>query len=160
MKNHIRIPGQRECSWQLLTDLREIDRTVDLHYLGEGVWMLGSVKPNKWRYEAAGAVLRSEHDRSTWMRRLWELGLYGFARMGEYKIYGEPNSRILQDFARKDWHYRHNREAAFDKALAMADGTLELEARQKMLLDDMEARTTDSWANFFRGRRSFDMGRT
>lgn len=159
MRNHVRIAGQRECSWQLLADLREIDPTVDLHYLGNGVWVLGSVRPNKHRYVQAGRLLRDGHDRSTWMRRLWELTIYGFARVGVYQIQGEADSRIVTDFRQKDWRYRHEREVAFDEAMADADGTNELEWRKKLMLDDMEARTHDSWANFFRGRRSFDMGR-
>jgi hypothetical protein len=93
------------------------------------------------------------------MRRLWELTLQGFARVGVYQIQGEADSRILDDFRLRDWRYRHEPEAAFDEAMAEADGTNELEWRKKMMLDDMEDRTRDSWGNFFRGRRSFDMGR-
>ena len=160
MRNHIRIPGRRECRWQLLTDLREIDPLADLHYLGEGIWVMGPVKPNKFRYAQAGQILTGGHDRSTWMRRMWELGLYGFTRINSYHIQGEPDSRILHDLRVRDFLYRHNRERTFDDALARADGTIETEARKKMMMDEMEARTLDSFGNFFRGRTSFDMGRT
>ena len=157
MKNHIPIPGLRECRWQLLADLREIDPTVDLHYLGEGIWVLGAVKPNQWRYDTAGGVLRGGHDRSTWMRRTWELGLHGFTRINNYLIQGEPDSRIVHDLRVRDWHYRHNRERVFDEALARADGSWETEARQKMMLDEVESRLADSYGYFFKGRRNYMM---
>lgn len=160
MKNHIDIPGRREARRELLADLREIDPNVDLHYLGEGYWALGVVRPNQHRYRAAGQVLRDGHDRSTWMRRLWELGLYGFAQIGLYRIWGEPDGRIVHDFREKDWRYRHEREAAFNRQLDWADGTTEQESRINDALAETEARTRDSWGYFFAGRRSFDMGRT
>ncbi len=160
MKNHIRIPGRREARWQLLADLREIDPTVDLHYLGEGVWALGAVRWNRNRYEQAGRILRDGHDRSTWMRRQWELALYGFARINSYRIQGEPDTRILNDLRVRDWRYRHQANQTFEQALARADGTAESDAREKMALNEMESRLVDSYGNFFRGRRSFDMGRS
>ncbi len=160
MRNHIDIPGRREARWELLADLREIDPTVDLHYVGEGYWVLGSVRPNRLRYEQAGALLKEGHDRSTWMRRLWELALHGFSHIGTYRIYGDPDSRIVHDLRERDWLYRNDREATINRKLDEADGTAETERRINDTLAEAEARTRDSWGNFFAGRRSFDMGRT
>lgn len=156
-KNRIDIPGERECDWQLLADLRAIDETVDLHYLGDGRWVLGSVRPNKLRYSEAGSLLRSASPRARWTRRLWELGMYGFARIALYEIRGWPDSRITADLRERVWRYQKSRDKAFEESLRHTSDEPERERAVRAAEDEAEARALDSYAWAFRGRKNFAM---
>lgn len=158
VRNHVDIPGERSCDWRLLADLRALDPELDLHYVGEGAWALGAVRWTVHRYRQAarrleaGALTPASY-------RLAALALRGFAKIGLYRIQGEPTSEIVLDFKEREWRYRHGRDREFEEKLKHSSGHYRRERMHKSMLDEIEAREKDSWANFFRGRRSYDMGR-
>jgi len=158
MRNHIRITSSREPPRHVLESLRTIDPTVDLHYIGEGSWALGSVKWTRPRYKEAAQLLSNGALRTRGAYLLAVLGLYGFAKIATYDIMGEPDSRIVHDLRERDFRYRAGRERMFNEKLDQAERGNRDEETQDWL-DEIEAREADSYANFFRGRRSFDMGR-
>lgn len=159
VRNHVDLPGERSCDWRLLADLRALDPELDLHYVGKGAWALGAVRWTIDRYNLAGRRLRLTETNSPSSVRLCELAMQGFARIALYRIQGEPTSEIVLDFKEREWRYRHGRDREFEEKLKHSSGHYRRERMHKSMLDEIEAREKDSWANFFRGRRSYDMGR-
>lgn len=158
MTNHIRIMSTRDVPPLLLKELRTIDPMVDLHYVGEGSWVLGSVKWTWPRYKEAFGLLATGNLRTRGAQRLAELGLHGFAKIASYFIVGEPDGRIVADFREREHRYRAGRERMFNEKLDAAEKG-DRDKETKAMIDEIEAREADSYANFFKGRRSFYMGR-
>ena len=90
---------------------------MDLHYVGQGFWALGSVKPNRARREIAGKMLENRRRAGffNYVRRVIpELALQGFGIIGWWQIEGEPDGRIVKDFRYSDWCYRRGEEPDWD----------------------------------------------
>jgi len=158
MRNHIPIEGERTPPPRLLERLRGIDPTLDLHYVGMGRWMLGSVKWTRPRELEAIGLLAGGNLRTYGAYRLARLGMHGFAKIASYDIVGEPDGRIVKDFRARDFRYRAGRERVFNEKLEGAERE-NRDQELKDMLSEVEAREADSYANFFKGRRSFDMGK-
>ena len=112
-RNHISLPAVREPPSELLRELREIDPTVDLHYAGDGRWILGAVRPNSERRQIAGKILEQRRRigvRSYVRRLVPELGVHGFGLIGVWQIQGEPDGRIVNEFRYLDFCYRRGDE--------------------------------------------------
>ena len=126
-------PSERTCPPALRADLRRIEPTAALVYVGGGRWVLGTIRfhwPNvqkvvrtlvKLERETASQlnafgheadVNRDPAERADAARRqarniYWLRALIqGFRPIADYHIEGEPDSRIVRDFEFRDFLYR------------------------------------------------------
>lgn len=139
-------------SW-LLADLRAIDPSLDLIYMGQGKWLVGSVRPNSIRRQMATRMLDTAMSQLSVGARLTSRGIgrirlallavQGFSPIAEYS--GVPSGRIVEDVRRKDWMYRH---------LSDNDVQRLLDAEQEERREDALAsaadpgRATDAWRHW------------
>lgn len=99
-----------------LRDLRRIDPDVDLHYIGNDQWMLGSVDPNAVRREIAGRIIRQLRRRGARTPEQWrmaQLKYGGFCYIECYSTSAVRNGAVRLDLAERDFNYRHGRDVAF-----------------------------------------------
>lgn len=146
----IHYPSERTCPPALLAELRRVEPTAELLYVGEGRWVLGTVRPY-WPniQKAIGTLLKMERENASklvaiavdaevnsdparrreaarksarnaaWLRVI----IQGFRPIADYTITGEPDSRILLDFQRRDYLFRVQPDAndADNEAEALGD---------------------------------------
>lgn len=120
----------------LLRRLREIDPRLELLGVGNGIWWLGRVVWTRDRHRIAANILKTTHvnDRNRWIRLNAKLGLRGFGFVSDWQ--GEPTSRILLDYQRRDWKFRNGvADAEFDERMLYSDGTMEMNHRLDVLRD-------------------------
>ncbi len=134
--------------------LREVDPTAELVYFGRGRWILGAIvrrsdlrgqcerivdsaletlKKTEWRY------LHRFDYRTTARLQFALLGLQGFRPIAEYVFQGPPDSRVVDDFRRRDWLYRNMRDVDYHTAADAAIAKPRLEAHAD-LVDPARAR--------------------
>lgn len=117
----------RETPPALLAQLREIDPTAELVYVGDQQWWLGAVRTNEERRKAGEHILAFERRRTQPNPRnimLGQLLLQGFARIQMYRCAGDPSvdrvvdaegypCSIVEDFRARDaaWRRDQGREA-------------------------------------------------
>lgn len=130
-------PDGKEPPPALLAELRAIDDTAELVYVGEGTWWLGAVRPTEIRRQAGTRILALEERRAKPNPRnvmLGKLLLQGFARIQAYHTTGDPAGpvtdceghpcTIVNDFRERDALWRRDRgEQAFRERMARSDGT-------------------------------------
>jgi hypothetical protein len=155
----VEFPRLRTTPDYVVRGLREVDPTAELVYIGRGKWLLGSVRWDRRHVSAArkrldaafGAVKRigqwkASHPRVGQRVAYWTLALQGFRPIAEYKLQGEPDSRIVNDFRRMDWMYKNTSDNQLERLLDEPYETGRREARAD--LTD-EARARDAWRNTF-----------
>lgn len=158
IRNHIDLPSSREPDQDVLEQLRVVDPVVDLHYMGVGVWALGSVQLHSERTKLAIELIASERTRPT---ELQSMGRYRMARLQregfrliDFYDDGDVESRkIVREFRFADWRYRHCAEEAFSENLRGSDMDTDLTRRVAMLLDFQQSEGRDIWRYAFGGRR-------
>lgn len=156
MRNHCELPAVRDPDPRFLEDLRAVDPALDCHYVGEGKWAVGSVKPSQNRY--SNGVARKKAQRPGELgHRLGCLGMQGFAVIALFDVQGELTNEHVEDLRCVDWRYRHERKLAIEEALDIAEGLPERRERRKDEENEWESRAIDGWAYMFRGKKSFQV---
>ncbi len=125
MQNHIRLAAKREPPEGVLRQLRSIDPSLDLHYLGGGRWAVGAVKPNAVRRALAHKILQNMQDAPNethfaQRHRLAELAAEGFGVIAAYKFNGEPTAQIVEDVRSRQFAFMHRAEREFASRLEAA----------------------------------------
>lgn len=147
-------PEARETPMLLLADLRQIDPTMEIVYVGERMWWVGRVEPNEVREERGRFMLSQldaldEHlkDRPSIARSIiyGKLLIQGFARIEMYFDCGDPSGEVEVEWfnGHKPERYRttiladikeryaaferDGGEAAFARRLRETDGSIEKE---------------------------------
>jgi hypothetical protein len=151
----------REPPEAILRELRELDPVYDLHYLGDGRWVVGRVVLNNERIATARNmkrnIARNPHLPHQEKRlRMAELAEYGFGVVAFYKFQGEPTGELVNDVRQREFNHRRDREAAFERALASSDFR---EPLPDDIYDQIEYRERHVAPELFRARRHFDQGR-
>lgn len=141
------VPADRTAPAHVAEGLRAVDPTAVLHYAGDGLWLLGSVRPNALaRAQAEAMLARSAaagvSDAPRGVDQLARLVRQGFRPIGEYQLQGEPTSAVVHDFRRRDWQYRHWSDAEVFAAMDAPDEAARAAARAD-LTDPARAR--DLW---------------
>lgn len=154
------LPAVYEPPANVLAALREVDPTVDLVYLGLGVWVLGSVKPNAHRARVgqrlfAGELRRPLEAQSMGRFRWARLILQGFRPIDLLDYSDIPSGRVVRDFRYADYRYRHDADAAFEENLVGSDDETGLRERIAVLMDLNNSEGRDIWRHAFGGRRNF-----
>lgn len=157
-KNRIEVPAIYEPCRLVLSELRKIDPILDLHYVGEGRWVVGSVTWTLPRYLMAGRILAGTSGNPV-RSRMMMLALYGFARIAVYMIHGHPDGGVVEDVRERDWTYRHHADEALEEALDNAEGLPEKRESHRQLMDAIDVFGAEDHAIFFRGRKSFSGGK-
>lgn len=137
--SRLNIPQLRTCPPDVLRALREIDDSVELVYMGDGVWLLGSVSPTSVRTRAGQFKLRKAAQAkivgddivrrrafARWRYIAWEgqLLLQGFAPIA---VFGspakpcDPDSRIVEYLRERQYAWRRDLDAAYRRSLAAED---------------------------------------
>jgi hypothetical protein len=135
----VAVPIEREAPAWLVEQLRGVDPTVALVYMGEGRWWLGTVTtPNRHRYRTGMRLLkrtrRSAH-RDPWLYRQALLTCQGFVLIAEYA--GEPSGAWVDDFARRDheWRYQSAKDQYLVEEAHEEGRDQRIQARAQGLLD-------------------------
>lgn len=170
VRNHASLSSPRQVPEDFLRRLRRIDETFDLHYVGNGHWILGAVRPNRVRTEIAGKMhlardRRYERHSGRSFARLalpW-LGMQGFAPVAYYHIQGEPDYRIIADARERDWRYRTAADSTFAERLDDSEGMHDLRGSERSMKndkwwDELEYREKHERPRLFRGRTHFAQG--
>lgn len=156
---YIDLPSPRDADPVVLARLREVDPLVDLHYVGLGVWVLGTYKPSRHNEYTGDMMIASERlvppelqSMSRFrMARLIRAGLRIFDYVDEKDI---DSMKVVADFRFADWRYRTNAQEAFLENLKGSDDQTSLERRKALLLDYNQTEMRDIWRYAFAGRRN------
>lgn len=154
----------------LLAQLREIDATAELVYVGHGTWWLGAVRTNDERRKSGEFILAFESKRTNPNPRnvmLGQLLLEGFARIQAYDCAGDPSvdkvvdadgyvCSIVEDFRARDraWHEDQGR-AVFKERLAESAGEPKKKAADLMLRDYLRNDGREKYRREIRDRVMF-----
>lgn len=147
---------ERAAPGHLLRALRVTDPTAELLYMGDGVWWLGRIAPNR-NIEQAGQRLAAScrrverkgrklvpEDRRRWM--VAQARLAGFQATQEYHVVGEPTAAIVRDQEVMDFLHRTLSDEDRDR---MADEDfVRAKAQAHADLTD-DARGRDAWKYMF-----------
>lgn len=158
-------PQARTAPAHVIDGLRAVDPSAALVYLGDGRWLLGSVRPSAIRRAQAASIIQNALDtfdrtgartgakgdphadpRTRDRLALGLLAYQGFSPIAEYTIAGEPDSAIVHDLARRDWLYRTLSDQAVEASWTADQDAAAAEARAD-LAD--EARARDAWRYAF-----------
>ena len=172
-------PSERTCPPALRAELRGIEPTAELLYVGGGRWVLGTVRwywPNVQKVMHALAKLErdtatqlnafgldADVNRDPAVRRsaaarqartiYWlKLLIQGFRPVADY--HGDPDGRIVRDFELRDFLYRVRPDALDAVKEAEALGDTHTAGRVRTLLDGLHTTGTDGWRKMMRHRVS------
>lgn len=106
---------ERSAPAVLLHQLRQIEPTAELVYMGQGEWWLGSVQPSTTQTmrEAGARKMRAVNAQTAMtkltadairMHRVGRLQQQGFQVINKYE--GEPSGRIVKDLIEADWRWK------------------------------------------------------
>lgn len=124
------LPQARTAPSHVVRGLRELDPTAVIVHLGGPTWVVGKVRPNSETRRQAIAMLDQWTTAVSEGARMSETGkmrvrfallaLQGFRPVERYRIQGEPDSRIVHDFAESRYRWLHETDAqlfaGFDEA--------------------------------------------
>lgn len=112
-------PTATEPPADVLRQLREVDPTAELLYLGAGSWVVGRVRTGRPRQDAALKILRSaiadaearKLDEAAWYQRIRYARAVrqGFAPIALYQFQGLPDGRVVKEFREAVWWSEHDR---------------------------------------------------
>lgn len=134
----VAVPVERTAPAWLLAQLRRVDPTVDLVYVGEGKWWLGAVTtPTRFRYRTGMRLLRRALRSARPLAAIARQGLLvcqGFTLITEYQ--GDPSGAWVDDFARRDfeWRYHSDRDQYLVDERAELGRLAGIRARAEQLL--------------------------
>lgn len=138
MKSRLDLPGER-VDETILASFREIDPTIEIIYLGEGEWQVGSWEPpNRERRKRAHKLLeqqfeKSDEEQGRALILACKAALQGFRPITRYESWELRCGKALQEFRLADWMYRLNREQAYQSAEshAMHEASSEIEDKRR-----------------------------
>lgn len=170
MKNRLRVIGEhRDPPAHVLAGLRSIDENAELHYAGEGVWVVGVVVPRykqheggRTRRQSALKLLAHEYAKMVPDRSQLKLGwlMYNdFFEVCRHTVIGEPTSAIVHDFAERDWNWRFRADEAFEANLDFTEGGPETRAMRAKYKDYAETEARDAYRYTFKNRRTVQVTR-
>lgn len=142
---HTTLPLEREAPSALLSELREIDPSLELVHVERDRWMVGSFRPNELRRRVAGAMLeRLRHKKGATIAeyRMARLIMEGFSPIASYTL-RDPDGRIVSDVREREWNLRHRAEAVFQKKLEESEGKPEADQKLSTLRDQAEVGSRD-----------------
>lgn len=166
MSNRCDLTAPRDPPEDLLRELRLVDPLIDLHYLGEGVWIVGRVVPNAERAAIGGKMKRRrEHIEGFSFSHLAvpELTYQGFGAFALHTIQGEPDSRIVTDARERDWRYRNRARLEFEERLDRSEGVVDAadginDIGSDAWWDEVGYRERHIQPELFRARKHFPQG--
>jgi hypothetical protein len=178
MAPRIDYPSERTCPPALLAELRRIDPTAELLYVGEGRWILGAVRFN-WPVvqKAIGALTKIEAQTATYLtvdytmdtpaaevnrnpaerraaaaRQARTLAWCRALIQGFRPIaeyHGDPGGHIVRDFEMRDFIHRALPDL-YELLEAEAVGDNAEQAKAKLLLDGLRTKGMDAWRSIMR----------
>lgn len=140
----------------LLNQLREIEPTAELVYVGEGKWWLGKVQQSPEIRKVGWNIVRAVNQQTAGQQATPEacqahlvgrLRQAGFQFTGEYE--GEPDGRIVQDLIVADYLWRLSSNFYRYQEWLNGQKEADAEAARKDLTDPARAR--DAW-RYWRNR--------
>jgi len=157
VENHIKVKSDRDPPEGVLRQLRVIDPSLDLHYLGAGRWAVGAVRPNVVRRAIAIKMLHNmqyvpDDPRFKQRHRLATLVADGFGVIAAYKFVGEPTSQIVEDVRQRDYTYMHRAEQELARRMEEADTRDKRD--DSAMLAEVEYREKNVTPQLFRGAKS------
>lgn len=164
MRNHLDLAADRTPPAHVLAGLRAVDPDADLHYVGEGVWMLGVVRARSRQAEggrprrlSALKILQQERkklvpDKANVL--LAEAMLRDFFEIARYRVQGEPTSAIVHDFAERDWMWKYRADEAFEANLDATENGPQWRERERHYADYAQTEARSAYRYTFKGRRS------
>lgn len=161
---HVQFPQIRTAPIDVVRGLREVDPTAELVYMERGRWLLGSVRWNRDLVQQSARILARAIEAASraskfapthqmeQLRRIRGrvqfavLGSQGFRPITEYVIQGAPNSRIVEDFRRRDWMFKNTTDTELETMLNAAS-----ESNKQAAHDDLTdtERARDAWKWMF-----------
>lgn len=161
--------SEREAPRHVIDGLRNVDPDATLLYAGEGVWVLGVVRPRSRqvlgglpRRQTAWKIMAHERVKlnpDPVALRLAELMLRDFFEIARYKVQGSPTYEIVHDFAERDWNWKYAADETFERHLdETEDGPAWREMRRKYA-DYAQTEARDTYRHVFKGRRSLLVNR-
>jgi hypothetical protein len=160
MNRLIDVPSERETPEELLSDLRRINPAVELYYAGEGEWWVGEVKPNSERRRRGRIMAARALAAQNWPA--WRMGLLmaqGFGLVCKMTLHGYPDSRLVHEYRRKDWHWRQWRaqQEIEEQVLAATEKTRNKEAAARLREDYLATEGRHIFKRYVRGNVSVSM---
>src|SRR5690606_35388912 len=118
---------RRDPPEHVLAGLRQIDLRADLHYAGEGCWVLGVATGVVTSTVRATAMKILQRESSKLKPngsniRLADAMLRGFREIARYQVQGSPDSSIVHDFRERDWWWRVAPDARFEQHADYIEG--------------------------------------
>lgn len=156
--NHIDFPSPtgRQPDPGLLRGLRAIDPTLDCHYVGDGRWIVGAVRPNEPRRQAAMSLLsRPETHGDPQKATHAMLVIRGFSPIQSYEFTGQAWQHVVRDIRERDWRFRTKPEEAFREKLQTSS---KIRRSEEEMMQDVEDRIHAWYPYLFDGRKHFHMG--
>lgn len=155
-RNHIQLPSRSAIRPPptLLRQLRRVDPALDCHYLGEGRWIVGAVRPTSKRREIAGKMLEREDAKDPMKAQFAMLAYHGFAPMAAYRIQGGLFGHVVEDIRERDWRWRTNPDEAFAEQFGRSSRRLDGRTDEQFM-EDVEARIHAWYPYLFKGRKHF-----
>lgn len=113
------LPTGREAPPEVTRGLKDVDPSAELVYMGDGRWDLLRMRPKTDdRAQVASLMLQNAY-RACGKGRLAEQGWYralrfarlirhGYIVFGRYRLGRDPDARIVHEFRRAMWEYRHD----------------------------------------------------
>lgn len=154
-ESRLDIPQLRVCPVEVLRDLRLIVPTAELVYMGEGMWLLGSVERTNLRERAGrykiqrarSAQIRSRRDLARWRYVAWEgeLLTQGFAPIKVFE--GDPDSRIVEYLREREYNWARDLDDAWKRVVYDRDDDedAELDALHTSLVDEKRLMEAYRW---------------
>jgi len=161
MERRVDVPCVYEAPSAWIESFRQIDPAVELIYLCQGTWALGSWSPpDSARRRAANEMLARIAEAPLDSRRVGQYRLAKAAQQGFRIISRYPRHQIdsgfaLRDFRIADWEYRKSRDRAFEKALEASMLSHDDPRREDALRENAMYRAKDAWTYFMKNRKHF-----
>lgn len=155
-RNHIQLPSRSALRPPpgLLRALRRVDATIDCHYLGDGRWVVGSVRPTMKRRELAAGMMDRGEAKNPMKAQFAMLAYHGFAPMAAYEIRGRHFGRVVNDIRERDHRWRTNPDEAFAQQFAHSSRRLDGRSDEQFM-EDVETAIHEWYPYLFKGRKHF-----
>lgn len=125
MKRLVQFPEARTVPTDILRELRELDPTCEVVYLGPRQWLVGRVRPNRAARRIAERMMESVTSTlsvsaaNATARRarvaLAMLGLQGFRPVAEYRL-NDLDGRVVNEFRESQWRMQHTSDTELERA--------------------------------------------
>jgi hypothetical protein len=148
------LPQAREAPEHVRRGLRLLDPTAEVIYMGDGVWLVGTVRPNTVRRGIAERRLNTfvravsggkrMSKRGIRKARAELLALQGFQPISEW--HGDISGRVIEDFIRSRWLMEHTSDDELFRQMDAETDALKEQARKEMQ-DEGRARELCRYVN-------------